>query len=99
MEKMIRRKSLDLIYEMLKHTKTPIKRTTLQNDMRMPSKRFGPLLTSLVEWGFIDEIPFVEFNSRGIRRRQNRKTKYIYGLSDRGKVLLSMFEEESKSVG
>ena len=75
------------VYDILMNARKPIKKTNLMYKTRLNFIHLSKYLPSLVEKGLIEEVPYLQPRTR----RPDRRTPYLYVVTEEGEALLRLY--------
>ncbi len=89
MEPTRRRGQCQIVFDILRNMRQPIKKSHLMMKVNMNQKTLFRHLPLLLERGFVKEVPYV--SDRG--KRMSIVTPYLYIITEKGENLIRLFEQ------
>lgn len=87
-----KRGSIEIIFDILRHAKTPIKKIQLFAKANLGWGTYSKYFDGLIEGGFIEKIPYKRVVGFGRKRFKTQQTTHLYVITSEGKALCDLFE-------
>ncbi len=86
METVRRRGQFQIVFELLRNMRQPVKKTRLRVLTRISG--VGKYLSWLMELGLVKDVPYVSDRGRSL----SKATPYLYVVTEKGKELIRLYE-------